>query len=79
MALTPRVNYLLLLIPSNGRGKALQQSRACFGKQLYGKVLKGGPPGGEVLNRTLNRHWSAGRAYQGVEVIVLKELGKMTP
>jgi len=30
-------------------------------------------------NRTLNRHRSAGRAYQGVEVIVLKELGKMTP
>ena len=41
------------------------------------KVLLGQsrPP----ANRTLNRHWSAGRAYQGVEVIVLKELGKMTP
>jgi hypothetical protein len=32
-----------------------------------------------TANRTLNRHWSAGRAYQGVEVIVLKELGKITP
>ena len=47
--------------------------------QLQGrpKVLLGQsrPP----ANRTLNRHWSAGRAYRGVEVIVLKELGKMTP
>jgi hypothetical protein len=40
-----------------------------FGKELWKRKA----------NRTLNRHWSAGRAYQGVEQIVLKELGKMTP
>jgi hypothetical protein len=43
-----------------------------FGKEPYGNWKS-------IANRTLNRHWSAGRAYQGVEVIVLKELGKMTP
>ncbi|RCH99285.1 hypothetical protein CU097_015083 [Rhizopus azygosporus] len=34
---------------------------------------------GLIFNRTLNRHWSAGRIYQGVERIILKELGKITP
>jgi len=32
-----------------------------------------------IHNRTLDRHWSAGREYQGVERIILKELGKITP
>jgi hypothetical protein len=79
------VTFLIIIPCRNSRTLPLLGYRYRVGSKyliirgILQGVRFGKEPYGFTANRTLNRLRSAGRAYQGVEVIVLKELGKMTP